>query len=44
MQSLMLAKSSRSNILYAYPGDSLYQPVYRGTRSDLDISTCTTQR
>ena len=30
--------------LYAYPGGSLYQPVYRGKRSDLDISACTTRQ
>ena len=28
--------------LYAYQGGSLYQPVYRGKRPDLDISACTT--
>lgn len=28
--------------LYAYKGGSLYQPVYRGKRTDLDISACTT--
>jgi bifunctional non-homologous end joining protein LigD len=28
--------------LYAYPGGSLYQPVYRGKRLDLDITDCTT--
>lgn len=27
--------------LYAYPGGSLYQPVYRGQRLDLDIKACT---
>ena len=26
--------------LYAYPGGSLYQPVYRGKRIDLDRSAC----
>lgn len=26
--------------LYAYPGGSLYQPVYRGKRLDLDRSAC----
>jgi bifunctional non-homologous end joining protein LigD len=26
--------------LYAYKGGSIYQPVYRGKRSDLDISAC----
>ena len=30
--------------LYAYLGGSLYQPVYRGKRSDLDISACTTRQ
>ena len=30
--------------LYAYPGGSLYQPVYRGKRSDLDVSACTTRQ
>lgn len=28
--------------LYAYKGGSLYQPVYRGKRVDLDINACTT--
>ena len=28
--------------LYAYKGGSIYQPVYRGKRTDLDISSCTT--
>ena len=28
--------------LYAYKGGSIYQPVYRGKRSDLDISACVT--
>jgi bifunctional non-homologous end joining protein LigD len=28
--------------LYAYKGGSLYQPVYHGKRTDLDISACTT--
>jgi len=28
--------------LYAYKGGSIYQPVYRGKRIDLDISACTT--
>ena len=27
--------------LYAYRGGSLYQPVYRGKRSDLNLSACT---
>ncbi len=27
--------------LYAYKGGSIYQPVYRGKRSDLEISACT---
>lgn len=27
--------------LYAYPGGSLYQPVYRGQRTDIDIGACT---
>jgi bifunctional non-homologous end joining protein LigD len=27
--------------LYAYKGGSLYQPVYRGTRTDLDMVACT---
>jgi bifunctional non-homologous end joining protein LigD len=27
--------------LYAYRGGSLYQPVYRGVRVDLDMSACT---
>ena len=26
--------------LYAYPGGSLYQPVYHGKRSDVDTSAC----
>jgi len=26
--------------LYAYPGGSLFQPVYRGRRKDLEISDC----
>ena len=30
--------------LYAYLGGSLYQPVYRGKRRDLDISACTTRQ
>ena len=30
--------------LYAYPGGSLYQPVYRGKRNDLDINACTTRQ
>jgi bifunctional non-homologous end joining protein LigD len=28
--------------LYAYKGGSIYQPVYRGKRTDLDIKACTT--
>ena len=28
--------------LYAYKGGSIYQPVYRGKRTDLDINACTT--
>jgi len=28
--------------LYAYKGGSLYQPVYRGKRADLDAGACTT--
>ena len=28
--------------LYAYKGGSIYQPVYRGKRTDLDISACVT--
>lgn len=28
--------------LYAYKGGSLYQPVYRGMRMDLEFSACTT--
>lgn len=27
--------------LYAYKGGSIYQPVYRGKRTDLDIGACT---
>jgi len=27
--------------LYAYRGGSLYQPVYRGKRTDLDVNACT---
>ena len=27
--------------LYAYKGGSIYQPVYRGQRMDLDLNTCT---
>lgn len=30
--------------LYAYKGGSLYQPVYRGKRTDLDINACTTNQ
>ncbi|SFN45404.1 bifunctional non-homologous end joining protein LigD [Formivibrio citricus] len=30
--------------LYAYPGGSLFQPVYRGKRSDLDSAACTVQQ
>lgn len=30
--------------LYAYQGGSLYQPVYRGKRIDLDICACTTSQ
>ena len=30
--------------LYAYLGGSLYQPVYRGKRNDLDVSACTTRQ
>ena len=26
--------------LYAYKGGSIYQPVYRGKRTDVDISAC----
>jgi bifunctional non-homologous end joining protein LigD len=26
--------------LYAYKGGSIYQPVYRGKRTDLDINAC----
>ena len=28
--------------LYAYKGGSIYQPVYRGKRTDIDINACTT--
>lgn len=28
--------------LYAYKGGSIFQPVYRGKRTDLDIKACTT--
>lgn len=28
--------------LYAYKGGSIYQPVYHGKRTDLDINACTT--
>jgi bifunctional non-homologous end joining protein LigD len=28
--------------LYAYKGGSIYQPVYRGKRTDVDIGACTT--
>ena len=28
--------------LYAYKGGSIYQPVYRGKRTDIDISACIT--
>lgn len=28
--------------LYAYQGGSIYQPVYRGKRMDLDVGACTT--
>jgi bifunctional non-homologous end joining protein LigD len=28
--------------LYAYKGGSIYQPVYRGKRTDIDINVCTT--
>jgi bifunctional non-homologous end joining protein LigD len=28
--------------LYAYKGGSIYQPVYRGKRMDLDMTACTT--
>ncbi len=27
--------------LYAYRGGSIYQPVYRGQRTDLELSACT---
>jgi bifunctional non-homologous end joining protein LigD len=27
--------------LYAYPGGSLFQPVYRGRRTDIDLKDCT---
>ena len=27
--------------LYAYPGGSLYQPIYRGKRPDLEFNACT---
>jgi bifunctional non-homologous end joining protein LigD len=30
--------------LYAYKGGSIYQPVYRGKRTDLDINACTTDQ
>ena len=30
--------------LYAYKGGSLYQPVYHGKRTDLDISACITDQ
>ena len=30
--------------LYAYKGGSLYQPVYRGKRIDLDINACSTDQ
>ncbi|MEI7430539.1 MAG: hypothetical protein WCL27_08785, partial [Betaproteobacteria bacterium] len=32
------------NYLYAYPGGSLYQPVYRGKRTDLELSACHLQQ
>lgn len=28
--------------LYAYPGGSLYQPIYKGTRPDQTLAACTT--
>ena len=30
--------------LYAYRAGSLYQPVYRGVRTDLDVSACSTSQ
>jgi len=30
--------------LYAYPGGSLFQPVYLGPRDDVDIRECTIQQ
>ncbi len=30
--------------LYAYKGGCLFQPVYRGKRTDLDVSACTTRQ
>jgi bifunctional non-homologous end joining protein LigD len=30
--------------LYAYKGGSIYQPVYHGKRTDLDINACTTDQ
>ena len=30
--------------LYAYPGGSLYQPVYRGKRLDLELNACSTSQ
>ena len=32
------------NYLYAYPGGSLYQPVFRGEREDYRAEDCTTDR
>ena len=30
--------------LYAYPGGSLYQPVYLGKRDDIEVAACTTHQ
>ena len=30
--------------LYAYPGGSLYQPVYLGARDDIQLDDCTIQQ
>ena len=30
--------------LYAYPGGSLYQPIYHGKRSDVDIAACSMEQ
>jgi bifunctional non-homologous end joining protein LigD len=37
---LAASPGTKVRYLYAYPGGSLFQPVYLGVRDDLSISAC----